>query len=114
MPGEAENFIFIDDRSWPASSADKSLGIAQADTWSDHVGLCENPDKTTLTALRKRNQEDLSQQCAAPAFVQNNLQVLGTTTVDLKQRSNSDKESKRLDAARLRARRIGFLHLFAI
>ena len=111
LDGDAAHFLFMDDRSWTASTLPKLLGIKTAwQRWSAIMGLLENAGKTQLTALRPKDLEEL-RKAADPREVKQNLVMLGTVTVTRMQRRTAAEEAQRLEKAASTAARATFLPL---
>ncbi|CAJ1353724.1 unnamed protein product [Effrenium voratum] len=109
-PGRARHFIYMDDRTWTASSSSKLLRVQEAwQTWSHLMGLRESPRKSQLTAMRPKQREELQKQAPDPSHVKASVEMLGTVTVGKMKRSSVEKETQRIQKGKTRIDRVGLL-----
>ena len=91
---------YLDDRSFSASTASSLLSkvAAWADLSLERVGLSESPDKLQLTATSKQGLEALRNAAPDSTKVSESFEALGVCA-RFKPRSNTAKETSRLDSA---------------
>ena len=90
---------YLDDRSFSTSTASSLLSkVAAWEDFSVRVGLSESPDKLQLTATSKLGLEALRNEAPYPTKVSESFEALGVCA-RFKPRSNTAKETSRLDSA---------------
>ena len=91
--------VYMDDRSFAASSAPRLLDKVQAwAAWSQSVGLSENQAKLQLAATSNGGLQELRHFAEDPERVSTNFEVLGVCA-RFRPRTNSAKEEQRMSSA---------------
>ena len=101
---EVYTTIYMDDRSWAASSPKACVEeVLKWREWSVSVRLQENEGKTQLAANSKEAQEALRAEAAKhnlEEFVKPTIEILGAESSISRGRKQGDKEKKRLKEAK--------------